>query len=148
MSSDQILGEKDWTIIDKSNIPLITRSRCLHCKRVPLTTRLATFSYLKALDFPMFQRSWLFAEKLLQESERWIFIGYSLPAADFEFKYLLKRVQLSREKGPEFILVTGGSIEEAAATYEKYQRFFGRSIKRGVNCFLEGLTDEAITAVS
>src|SRR5205809_5739122 len=38
--------------------------RCLNCTKVPLTTRIATFSFLKALDFPMFERSWLSAERL------------------------------------------------------------------------------------
>ncbi len=94
----------------------------------------------------MFQRSWLFAEKLLHESKRWIFVGYSLPAADFEFKYLLKRVQLSRKTKPDSILIAGG--EGADATYEKYQRFFGRTIKPGVNCFLKGLTDDAISSIT
>ena len=36
----------------------------------------------------MFQKSWFSAEKLLLAAENWIFISYSLPAADFEFKYL------------------------------------------------------------
>jgi len=48
-----------------------------HCKRcidVQLTTQIATFSYLKALDFPMFERSWLSAEHLLRQAKS----GYSL----------------------------------------------------------------------
>jgi hypothetical protein len=45
-----------------------------------LGTRLATFSYRKALDFPMYQKSWLAAESRLHEAQTWIFIGYSLPA--------------------------------------------------------------------
>ena len=74
---------------------------CRSCPGVPLSTRLATFSYVKALDFPMFQRSWLSAERLLRDARKWVFIGCSLPAADYEFKYLLKRVQLARNsKGP------------------------------------------------
>ena len=60
--------------------------RCLNCTTVPLTTRIATFSYLYALDFPMFERSWLSAERLLRSAEKWVFVGYSLPAADYEFK--------------------------------------------------------------
>jgi hypothetical protein len=44
----------------------------------------------------MFERSWLSAERLLRQAKKWVFIGYSLPAADYEFKHLLKRVQLSR----------------------------------------------------
>jgi hypothetical protein len=72
---------------------------CANCK-TPLGTRIATFSYRKALDFPMFQKSWFTAEKLLVAAGTWVFIGYSLPAADYEFKHLLKRVQTDETDGP------------------------------------------------
>ena len=48
----------------------------------------------------MYDQSWQTAERLLREAKNWIFIGYSLPAADYEFKLLLKRVQLSRKAKP------------------------------------------------
>jgi hypothetical protein len=120
--------------------------RCLNCITVPLTTRIATFSYLKALDFPMFERSWLSAERLLRSADKWVFIGYSLPAADYEFKHLLKRVQLSRKKVPEFVVITGGSETDCDNTYLNYQRFFGRAIKKNENFFSDGLSKRAIKA--
>ena len=124
--------------------------RCVNCTAVPLTTRIATFSFLKALDFPMFERSWLAAERLLRDADKWVFIGYSLPAADFEFKHLLKRVQLSREEPPEFVVITGGSTTDCDNTYKNYQRFFGRGIKRSDNngdtFFADGLSKRAIKA--
>lgn len=118
--------------------------RCLNCTKVPLTTRIATFSFLKALDFPMFERSWLAAEHLLRNADKWVFIGYSLPAADYEFKHLLKRVQLSRNTPPEFVVITGGS--DSHNTYLNYQRFFGRDIKENGNFFPDGLSAPAIKA--
>ena len=105
-----------------------TQWTCARCKDVTLGTRLATFTYLKALDFPMFQKSWFAAERLLRKAKRWVFIGYSLPTADYEFKYLLKRVQLSRRRKPEVILITKGSDTEK--TFSTYQRFFGQIMKR------------------
>jgi hypothetical protein len=124
---------------------------CKQCIDVPLTTRIATFSYLKALDFPMFERSWLSAEQLLRQAEKWIFIGYSLPAADYEFKHLLKRVQLSREVPPEFVVVTGGKKINTDTTYRNYQGFFGRGIRRKnngeQNFFARGLTAQALKAI-
>jgi hypothetical protein len=119
---------------------------CPRCEGASLGTRLATFSYRKALDFPMFQRSWLSAEQLLREADTWVFIGYSLPPADYEFKYLLKRVQLSRKTTPRVVLVTGG--RGTNWTYENYQRFFGRvGVRSGPSksCFFQGLNDEVIT---
>jgi hypothetical protein len=123
-----------------------SRWRCLNCTTVPLTTRIATFSFLKALDFPMFERSWLSAERLLRSADKWVFIGYSLPAADYEFKHVLKRVQLSRQEAPEFVVITGGSETDCDNTYANYQRFFGRDIKRDQNFFPDGLSKKAIRA--
>jgi hypothetical protein len=124
------------------------RWRCMNCSTVPLTTRIATFSFLKALDFPMFERSWHSAERLLRNASKWIFIGYSLPGADYEFKYLLKRVQLSRKKPPEFVVITGGSDSDTEYTYLNYQRFFGRDIKKDENFIRDGLSKRAIKAAT
>lgn len=120
---------------------------CRACQKVPLATRIATFSYLKALDFPMFEQSWLAAERLLRRAEKWVFIGYSLPGADYEFKHLLKRIQLARTPKPKFVVITGGpNTSNTTETFNTYQRFFGRSIKRGGNFFAKGLTPRSITA--
>lgn len=142
----QLLTRKEGRRLALTQIDCCERWRCLNCKKVPLTTRIATFSFLKALDFPMFERSWLSAERLLRNARKWIFIGYSLPAADYEFKHLLKRVQLSRNEEPEFVVITGGSTEDSEYTYGNYQRFFGRGIRRGENFFRDGLSEIAIQA--
>jgi hypothetical protein len=137
-----LLSPREWKKIDRDHE---RKQHCSRCERVCLATRIATFSYLKALDFPMFQSSWFSAEHLLRHARRWIFIGYSLPAADFEFKYLLKRIQTSRQNRPEIILVTGG--EDPDATYYNYQRFFGRIMDRKDGYFSGGLTPNAIDAI-
>lgn len=111
---------------------------CFCADGVPLGARIATFSYRKALEFPMFQKSWFAAEDLLRSAEEWVFIGYSLPAADFEFKYLLKRAQLSRRIPPKIKVVSGGGKKSALTTYRNYSRFFGRDIKSST-FFGEGL---------
>ena len=105
-----------------------TKLRCLSCDNVELGTRIATFSYRKALDFPMFHKSWFAAEELLRFAESWVFIGYSLPAADYEFKYLLKSVQLSRRRSPRFVVISGGTKPDIERTYSNYQRFFGNVV--------------------
>jgi hypothetical protein len=122
-----------------------TKLKCICASEVTLGTRIATFSYRKALDFPMFQRSWLAAEELLRVARRWVFIGYSLPAADYEFKYLLKRTQLSRGRQPELIVISGGQKKSVSDTYSNYQRFFGRSIQKS-SFFSSGLTSDAVAA--
>ena len=112
--------------------------KCPKCLASALGTRFATFSYRKALDFPMHERSWDSAEKLLWDAKTWVFIGYSLPAADYEFKLLLKRVQLSRPTPPDIVLITGGS--SANETVLSYKKFFR---PRSGKVFKDGLTSEA-----
>jgi hypothetical protein len=122
--------------------------KCCYCD-VELGTRIATFSYRKALDFPMFQRSWSLAERKLRNGSRWVFIGYSLPAADFEFKYLLKRVELACCEQPEIVVVTGGADEAAIErTLKNYQGLFGKVVKEGKTFLPEGLSDEVIAQIT
>lgn len=145
--AEQALNRTDWDLIRETlgNTVQPWRARnwrCYYCKTVRLGGRIATFSYRKALDFPMFQKSWFEAERALRNAGTWVFIGYSLPAADYEFKYLLKRTQLSRDP-PGYILVSQDPTDPER-TYQRYQRFFGRSIKWDENCFVNGITAEVI----
>jgi hypothetical protein len=142
----QLLSSEDWNRIDPASHHSSDRWHCGRCGADSLGTRFATFSYRKALDFPMFQKSWFSAERLLRNAKHWIFIGYSLPAADFEFKYLLKRVQLSRRDPPNFAVVSGGDLSDRA--YQHYQHFFGREIKKGKNFFGHGLERRALAHIS
>lgn len=128
----QLFRRSDWNVIKQATgnrYRLQTPSRkCPICDARALGTRFATFSYRKALDFAMHELSWHTAERLLREAKNWIFIGYSLPAADYEFKLLLKRVCLSRRDKPNLVLITGGSPNAVAQTRLSYQRFFGQGI--------------------
>jgi len=142
----QLLSSEDWKRIDPASSHKNDRWHCGRCGANSLGTRFPTFSYRKALDFPMFQKSWFSAERLLRDAKNWIFIGYSLPAADFEFKYLLKRVQLSRRDSPKFAVVSGGVTSDRA--YQHYQRFFGREIRSSENFFRGGLDTDAMAYIA
>ncbi len=142
----QLITRNEATEMKLVPVSDYARWRCLNCTAVPLTTRIATFSFLKALDFPMFEKSWISAEKLLRQADKWVFIGYSLPAADYEFKHLLKRVQLSRTVPPQFVVISGGPPETTDYVYANYQKFFGRGIKQLENFFPDGLSPRAISA--
>jgi hypothetical protein len=118
---------RDWEIVRRATTLTSTSSvlspDCPHCGGQALGSRFATFSYRKALDFPMHAASWRTAEEYLKGAARWIFFGYSLPAADFEFKYLLKRVQLSERVRPKIVVITGGA--GAKDTIRRFENFFG-----------------------
>lgn len=122
----------------------IKPASCPACGARSLGTRLATFSYRKALEFPMHQATWSRAEDLLREARNWVFVGYSLPAADYQFKHMLKKTQLARQKNPKIILITKDPSEE---TIRNYQRFFGRSALPDSSVFNNGISDEAIIAL-
>jgi hypothetical protein len=145
--AQQALSDEEWMKIRKvvgGREYEGSRWKCCYCKNVRLGGRIATFSYRKSLDFPMFQKSWFQAEKALRQASTWVFLGYSLPSADYEFKYFLKRIQLSRQVIPEYFVVTYGGQGAKNLTYQNYQRFFGRRIRVGESCFLEGMDNEVI----
>ena len=97
----QLMRNEDWRVLSPKakTYPKSANWKCDTC-RVLLGSRIATFSYRKALDSPILLKTWFFAEDLLREANNWVFIGYSLPEADCEFKYLLKQIELSRLKAP------------------------------------------------
>lgn len=120
-----LFRRRDWDAIgvDPASSPKVLEPACPHCDASTLGTRFATFSYRKALDFPMHLATWRSAEGLLKQSLNWVFIGYSMPSADFEFKHLLKRVQLTEEARPTITVITAGTGAED--TIARFRKFFG-----------------------
>jgi hypothetical protein len=55
---------------------------CKMCHNMP-SPHIATFSYIKSFDTRIYSSIWDRAEKLLADSTRWVFIGYSFPEADY-----------------------------------------------------------------
>jgi NAD-dependent SIR2 family protein deacetylase len=97
------------------------------CCGARLSARVATFSYSKALEFYQFQGVWEAALRRLQKAKQWLFIGYSLPEADFELRHLLKTAELSTGGDrPEIRVVLG----KDKAAVDRYQRFFGLSPRK------------------
>ena len=111
--------------------------KCPTCES-QLSARVATFSYSKAFDYFQFRGSWEAALRRLITAKRWIFIGYSLPEADFELRHLLKTAELaSRNKENKTIEVV---LTSDGAASERYSRFFGSKIKKAT-CGFEQWVD-------
>jgi hypothetical protein len=96
---------------------------CRIC-RCLLTARVGTFSYRKDYAIQQFQAIWHQAHSELRQSDAWLFVGYSMPGADFEFRHLLKSAQMAnpvskRKKQIQVILKDDGDAAR------RYQRFFG-----------------------
>lgn len=89
------------------------------------TARVGTFSYRKDYAIQQFQTIWRQALDSLRESDVWLFVGYSMPEADFEFKQILKTAELAtRHNSRDRIQVVLKGSDRVA---ERYQRFFGLS---------------------
>lgn len=140
---------------DRSAIRTLTGKRvtfrshkvvCPTCQANALASRFATFSYKKALSFPMYEATWRDAEVRLRKANNWVFFGYSMPSADFEFKYMLKSAFLGRLKPPRIILITGGG--GAHDTVANYSRYFGGSSIKEKDIFTDGLTQRTLDQLS
>jgi len=90
-----------------------------------LAGRLATFSYTKFFAISQFQTIWERAHDALRSADSWLFVGYSMPQADYEFKHLLKSAQLGRKEpnrwSSEVIL------RKDKQAQNQYEQFFGNS---------------------
>lgn len=139
-----LFRQRDWdAVLSASRVkrPSTLSPTCPHCGGESLGTRFATFSYRKALDFPMYAASWRTAEQYLKNAYDWVFVGYSMPAADFEFKHLLKRVQLVEKVRPRITVITGG--EDADTTIARFSKFFGE-VSDERFFFRDGVNPEAL----
>ncbi|HZH98777.1 MAG TPA: hypothetical protein VEX38_07375 [Fimbriimonadaceae bacterium] len=136
-------SEAVYGLIRRRATAVKTRALCPVCTAETLGTRFATFSYRKALDFPMHLATWKEAENQLRRADNWIFIGYSLPPADYEFKFLLKRVQLSRPKPPRITVITSGGAKSETA--KNYKKFFGTKMIPTADLFVDGLDATALS---
>lgn len=138
----QLFRRDDWAHVKAvGGHRNISRRPCPRCGKKALSVRFVTFSYRKALDFPMHHSTWNKAERALFDADNWIFIGYSLPAADYDFKYMLKRVQVARQNPPRILVVTGGDLKSITETESNYRRLFGDALKDPIlSTGLEGTT--------
>jgi hypothetical protein len=124
-------------VLDDVESAIMGGTPCIVCHNRKTTARVATFSYAKAFDFFPFHASWHAALQNLRSARRWIFIGYSLPEADFAFKHLLKTAQLAAiGDSPKEVHVVVKETDDTIIT--RYRQFFGRRV---VEVFRTGFED-------
>jgi hypothetical protein len=100
---------------------------CRRCQSA-VGSHIATFSLRKSFRTHGFTSSWLAAEQMLTKAKNWVFLGYSLPDADFEFKNLLKTCQLKwsdKKKYPKEITVVTCRNNGVA---DRFRAFLGRDV--------------------
>lgn len=94
----------------------------------PVGPHIATFSFRKSFRTAAFVKSWAAADELLSQAGRWLFIGYSLPEADFEFAHLLKTAELKTTHSsfrPKTIDVV---LKDDQRAESRFRSLFGRAI--------------------
>jgi len=89
-------------------------------------------TFIKDLSNPQFKIIWQNAGIEISEASRIVFIGYSLPQADFEMRQLLSR--MSRKNVEIEVVSYGGneSDENIKLISERYKVFFGDRFRKPV----------------
>lgn len=119
----------------KDSLSEVQGNRCKRCDNI-ISSHIATFSYRKSFRTAAYPAIWNEAENLLAEADTWIFIGYSLPEADFELKHLIKSAELRTPKVNRDRKIDAVLYQDEHAK-SKFERFFG---KENVRVYEEGLT--------
>lgn len=128
---------------------------CRHCdKNFPeengnhiLSPNLIMPTYLKDLSNPQYRIIWQNAGIEISEADEIVFIGYSLPYADFEMRQLLSRMTRKNAK----IHVVDCPEGNRAKLESHWSKFFGnREIKfsfEGAKAFVDSLVLEASNSI-
>jgi NAD-dependent SIR2 family protein deacetylase len=138
------------------------KAKCSYCEscystsmvekpQIGLKCQLGTPTMLKNLDDVNLRNIWKCAFVELSEANKVVFIGYSFPQADYEFRYLLKRA-LNPQAKVEIVLVPNDDpdyyheihnqtiikrIHESLPT-NRYNGFFGKDENK-IKFYYEGL---------
>ncbi|MBV4458923.1 hypothetical protein KVG96_13255 [Pseudomonas sp. COR58] len=121
-------------------------SSCRHCdKNFPeehnrhiLSPNMIMPTYLKDLSNPQYRIIWQNAGIEISEADRIVFIGYSLPHADFEMRQLLSRMTRKNAEIQVVDWISPGDDPKSDKRTEKenhWKNFFG---KREIGFFFDG----------
>ena len=102
-------------------------------------------TFLKDLSIFQLKLSWQIAGIELQEASKIVFMGYSFPMADFEFRQLLAR-SVRRDAKIDVVLWKTDNPKnfpkdhpiQSTLPFFRYNSFFG---KRKINFFYDGVED-------
>lgn len=108
------------------------RKSCRHCdKNFPeerdnhlLASNLIMPTYIKDLSNPQYKIIWQNAGLEISEADKLVFIGYSLPSADFEMRQLLSR--MTRKNAIIEVVNFAKSFEEQELMQKHWIKFFGK----------------------
>lgn len=138
-----------FNTVDREAKELIRRRQCLACRSRRLDHILVHPSYLRQYSNPVLQLVWGRCQEELLKAERWVFVGYSLPAADVHFRELLRHsLRLRKKRKPEIIVVGKGPASRGdwKTMQGNYQTALGEDVlawaphRKGFAQFVEELS--------
>lgn len=125
----------------------INKPSCRHCNdnfsrhtSHRLISNLIMPTFLKDLTNPQYKLIWQNAGIELSEAKKIIFIGYSLPQADFEMRQLLSRMVDENTEIEVVDYESSTNNKNYLDLINRYSQFFGRNIKvhnKGAKNFIE-----------
>ncbi|MCK6570681.1 hypothetical protein L6V77_06145 [Myxococcota bacterium] len=99
---------------------------CAVCEAESLASIMVHPSYTRVYDDPVIARVWAGTRRALAGADRWVIIGYSLPAADVHFRALLREARARRRAqglATEVVLVgRRPAPEENQAAPDEFER--------------------------
>ncbi len=116
------------------------RDQCRHCNKHfgkseshTLGSNLIMPTFLKDLTNPQYKLIWQNAGVEIAEATKLVFIGYSLPQADFEMRQVLSR--MTKDSAEVEVVDYDDGTPKTEALKERFKVFFG---KREPRFYLEG----------
>ena len=133
---------------------MLTRDKyCKHCKKnysinnensIKLKSNLMLPTFIKDYSNIQIQLVWQNAGIELAEASKVVFIGYSLPPADFEIRQLLSR-SIPRTAEVDVVIYPSDSFKENPVKLEElknnYKTFFGSRIRDDRNFIIKSVPD-------
>ncbi|UHQ54142.1 hypothetical protein [Microbulbifer sp. YPW16] len=120
-----------------------------HSGKHTLMANLIMPTYLKDLSNPQYRIIWQNAGIEISEASEIVFIGYSLPHADFELRQLLSRMT---RKSARITVVDSRKVDEQDMVKAHWRKFFGsREIEfdfSGASAFVARLIREANDSIA
>lgn len=110
------------------------KAGCHKCEKVILDPEIILPTFQKEFNKLHFQMIWNQAGIELFEATKIVFIGYSFPLADFDFRSLITRYA-RKDVEVDVVLTNDDSSKEAA---DRYRAYFGCKINE---VYLEGVVD-------
>ena len=141
-------------LFEDSAVEHCSRCKCKASNGILLQSEIITPTMIKTINSQLYNNLWSAAKRDLMEAHSVTFVGYSLPTADFELRYLLQR---SIQSDAEINIVLRHSSDPSITASEKlksllpesrYCDLFAKNKKQFYYCGFEEYFQKIIEEVS